>query len=856
MADNVRKEHVEKKSKTLFVRNLPFSTTNDKLESLFSEVGPTRSCFVVKEKDSQKCKGYGYVTYSMFEDAEAAVSRIMSLDGRRLFVSYANKKKKEKRKPRAKTEENQEKESDKDSDDEETVQKPQFEDTDMQKTHDQHQSWQELKYLRAKTLVIQGWSQEHAQTDVEDILAKLNVKNIAKVKFSVPDRDPPCAFVRFKSIRDTNRALRKIDGKEGKGCTLKACQLSKETTPSIPSKPQKTVKKARLIIRNLSFKCSEEKLRETFEKFGEVTEVQIPKLKNGKHQGFGIVQFDKTEDASKALKEMNAKPILNRPVAVDWTIPKDKFEAKMNNLPEKENPNKQEVNKDREDKQRSKGLTIGSNNRKETVEKDEESSEDSGEDNEIENTGDSEEETGESDQEEESEEENEDKYEEDSDDEVDSDEDVNDSDDDDDESETSEDDDDTPVKKKGKVNRKSDVGEGRTLFIRNVPFEADEDSLEDVFSEYGKINYVKIVMNHQTGQPKGTAFVQFKTKGDAERFREAAEDEEEGIIVDGRRLNVIVAVEREKAQDLSGQKSKVKEDKRNLHLVREGMIRPGTQAAIGLSKEDLLKRTKLENVKRAKLKNPNIFVSTTRLSIHNIPTQVSEKQLKNVFLRAADSKAAVITECRIMRDLERMNSKKIGKSRGYAFVNFTCHQHALNALRNTNNNADLFGENKRLIVEFSLENKAALQAKEKRMERQKGRLEALKKAKSKDSLNETTEEKKSKKNQKVQTPKMVDKFIGSLPAAEDGKKLPKGLPSHWGAKVRHKPRPVVTTTNKKSKKNVLKRKPEEANVFSEKVKTVKPKKRKTDGVDDFDMLVNKYKKNLLGKSQKSKWFDR
>lgn len=48
-----------------------------------------------------------------------------------------------------------------------------------------------------------------------------NVKNIAKVKFPAPDRQPPCALVRFKSIRDTNRALRKIDGKEVKGwCTL------------------------------------------------------------------------------------------------------------------------------------------------------------------------------------------------------------------------------------------------------------------------------------------------------------------------------------------------------------------------------------------------------------------------------------------------------------------------------------------------------------------------------------------------------------------------------------------------------------------------------------------------------------
>lgn len=36
-----------------------------------------------------------------------------------------------------------------------------------------------------------------------------------------------------------------------------------------------------------------------------------------------------------------------------------------------------------------------------------------------------------------------------------------------------------------------------------MPFDIDEESLEDEFSEYGKINYVKIVVNPKTGQPKG-----------------------------------------------------------------------------------------------------------------------------------------------------------------------------------------------------------------------------------------------------------------------------------------------------------------------------------------------------------------
>lgn len=119
------------------------------------------------------------------------------------------------------------------------------------------------------------------------------------------------------------------------------------------------------------------------------------------------------------------------------------------------------------------------------------------------------------------------------------------------------------------------------------------------------------------------------------------------------------------------------------------------------------------------------------------------------------------------------------------------------------------------------------------------------------------QESKSKKKQKSQGSKIVDKFIGSLPVKEDVKKLPKGLPSHWGPKVRHKPRPAVTTTNKKSKNQPAKRKWEEPkNASGQQVKTTKPKKRKTDSVDDFDRLVNKYKQNMLTKSDKSKWFDR
>ena len=43
-----------------------------------------------------------------------------------------------------------------------------------------------------------------------------------------------------------------------------------------------------------------------------------------------------------------------------------------------------------------------------------------------------------------------------------------------------------------------------------------------------------------------------------------------------------------------------------------------------------------------------------------------------------------------MRDLG--GGKGVGKSLGYGFTSFKEHQHALTALRNTNNNPEIFGD--------------------------------------------------------------------------------------------------------------------------------------------------------------------
>jgi nucleolar protein 4 len=81
---------------TLFVSNLPYSATSSDLQALFSDLAPVRHAFVVLEPGSSVSKGVGYVSFSVKEDAEAAINHVasegMTLHGRKLRVHWAEAK--------------------------------------------------------------------------------------------------------------------------------------------------------------------------------------------------------------------------------------------------------------------------------------------------------------------------------------------------------------------------------------------------------------------------------------------------------------------------------------------------------------------------------------------------------------------------------------------------------------------------------------------------------------------------------------------------------------------------------------------------------------------------------------------
>jgi len=76
-----------------------------------------------------------------------------------------------------------------------------------------------------------------------------------------------------------------------------------------------------------------------------------------------------------------------------------------------------------------------------------------------------------------------------------------------------------------KPKQSSDVKEGKTLFIRNLSFDSSEESLYDLFEQFGEIEYCKLLEDRRTGHSKGMAFVKFKTVESAEKcLAEAGKD--------------------------------------------------------------------------------------------------------------------------------------------------------------------------------------------------------------------------------------------------------------------------------------------------------------------------------------------
>ena len=76
---------------------------------------------------------------------------------------------------------------------------------------------------------------------------------------------------------------------------------------------------------------------------------------------------------------------------------------------------------------------------------------------------------------------------------------------------------------------------GSRLYVGNLPFSADEETVRQLFAQDGReVSEVKMITDRDTGRPRGFGFVEMGNSSDAE----AAISALNGYSMDGRALTV------------------------------------------------------------------------------------------------------------------------------------------------------------------------------------------------------------------------------------------------------------------------------------------------------------------------------
>src|SRR5580692_3678840 len=79
------------------------------------------------------------------------------------------------------------------------------------------------------------------------------------------------------------------------------------------------------------------------------------------------------------------------------------------------------------------------------------------------------------------------------------------------------------------------------LFVGNLSFNTTENDLQDTFAAHGTVSEVNLMMDRESGRPRGFGFVTMSTPEEAQ----AAIDGLNGKSIDGRALTVNIAKPRE-----------------------------------------------------------------------------------------------------------------------------------------------------------------------------------------------------------------------------------------------------------------------------------------------------------------------
>jgi RNA recognition motif-containing protein len=175
----------------------------------------------------------------------------------------------------------------------------------------------------------------------------------------------------------------------------------------------------------------------------------------------------------------------------------------------------------------------------------------------------------------------------------------------------------------------------RHLFITGIPAEAKFSEALAAFEPFGRIQSLTF-LTAKDGTHSGRAFLSFHDPDSGVKCLSQSRQPKAPVsekVLPGNTIAVhgeplLVRIKKSRKELLSRNEPK---DKRNLHLMYEGHIRPDMEAARGVPDAEMQKRKRLWQRKQERLVDTNNSVSRTRLAVFNVPRTAGTGQIRKIF---------------------------------------------------------------------------------------------------------------------------------------------------------------------------------------------------------------------------------
>ncbi|GFU53348.1 RNA-binding protein 39 [Nephila pilipes] len=171
-----------------------------------------------------------------------------------------------------------------------------------------------------RTIFCMRLSQKVRARDLEEFFSSVGpVRDVKIIMDNKTRRSKGIAYVEFQSVDSIPLALA-LNDTELMGYKIHV-QLSQAEKNRVAASTSSMVKGTpgpmRLYVGSLHFNITEDMLRGIFEPFGRIERIELIKdTETGRSKGYGFISFYDSEDAKKALEQLNGFELAGRPMKV------------------------------------------------------------------------------------------------------------------------------------------------------------------------------------------------------------------------------------------------------------------------------------------------------------------------------------------------------------------------------------------------------------------------------------------------------------------------------------------------------------------------------------------------------------